>query len=155
MSGSSPASSGCNMACAGNSAEMCGGPALLNVYNNTAYIYPGAVPQAGAYSLLSCYTDLTYARTLAAYRFTSPSMTAEMCVAGCQSNGYNYAGVEYAGKFSLEKHSIPTLLTIYSQMNAIVTIPFFPVQRQRLLLIVKLCFALAARKNTVVGRTEY
>ena len=43
MNGGAPAAaSDCNMVCAGNSSEFCGGPNRLNVYNNT-----GTAPGSG------------------------------------------------------------------------------------------------------------
>jgi len=95
----------CTMPCAGNTAtglqEICGGPSLLSVYNNTlstaAFAAPGAGPTpaaAGVY--VGCYSEGTSGRALSAASTTSPNMTLEYCRSFCTAKGYLYAGTEYA-----------------------------------------------------------
>ncbi|WRT68154.1 uncharacterized protein IL334_005129 [Kwoniella shivajii] len=91
--------SGCNMACAGNTAgssDICGGSSRLSVFNYTAYVPPQLVPLVGTYKLQGCYSEPSKGRALAAYSFSnSTGMSAEWCVNGCQAKGYSYAGMEY------------------------------------------------------------
>jgi hypothetical protein len=83
--------SGCNMPCAGNSAETCGGNERMDLYQ-----------LAGSASIkswhpLGCYTDNTAARTLSYYQSSAPAaMTVEICQELCLSKGYSYTGLEYA-----------------------------------------------------------
>lgn len=60
VNGGTPISaSKCNMACAGNSSEFCGGPNALNVYNNTAAVSkpaPVITSQIGNWTSIGCYT---------------------------------------------------------------------------------------------------
>ncbi|WVW80508.1 hypothetical protein I302_102492 [Kwoniella bestiolae CBS 10118] len=87
---------GCNMACAGSSSDICGGSSRLSVYNYTSYVPPQLVASVGTYQLQGCYTEPSNGRALAAYSFTnSTGMSAEWCVSGCQLKGYAYAGMEY------------------------------------------------------------
>lgn len=96
---SSAGFTGCNMACAGNSSQTCGGPSRLNVYNYTLYIAPAIVPKVQDFKYQGCYPDNVGGRTLGAYTFAnSTAMTAELCVAGCGGRGYAYAGLEYTSE---------------------------------------------------------
>lgn len=84
------------MKCAGAPGDICGGSSRLSVYNYTAYVPPQLVPTVGTFKLQGCYSEPPNARALPAYSFTNTtSMTAELCVAGCQAKGYTFAGVEY------------------------------------------------------------
>ncbi|MCJ1306581.1 hypothetical protein MMC25_000224 [Agyrium rufum] len=87
---------GCNMPCAGNSSEMCGGSSRLSVYNYTLYTPPQLVSKAGNFSLQGCFSEPAGGRALGAYTFTNTTnMTTEICVEGCQVKGYSFAGLEY------------------------------------------------------------
>lgn len=98
--GGGPAPDGsaqCNMACAGNSAETCGGPNRLDLYQ-----YGSSTPPTGGpkkWNLLGCYTDSVSARTLSTAQ-TIPNgpgtLTVEICQSLCQNAGYSLAGVEYS-----------------------------------------------------------
>ncbi len=90
---------GCNMPCSGNGATTCGGPARLDVYKNTSFVYPVAVPAVDNLKLQGCYVDSPSARVLGKSTWVSwTSMTAEGCVAYCQSENYAVAGVEYSAE---------------------------------------------------------
>ncbi|OCF32159.1 hypothetical protein I316_06073 [Kwoniella heveanensis BCC8398] len=97
--------SGCNMACAGSSKDICGGSSRLSVYNYTSYVAPQLVASVGTYKLQGCYSEPTSnGRALGAYSFTnSTGMTAEWCVSGCQLKGYAYAGMEYGSECWCDK----------------------------------------------------
>lgn len=82
---------GCNMPCAGNASEVCGGTDRLSIYS----------PPGPAWQSLGCYTDSVQKRTL-----THPeqitgggaAMTVELCQGACSAAGYKLAGIEYAGE---------------------------------------------------------
>lgn len=96
---------GCNMACSGNSAQICGGGNRLSVYNYTQYIPTQHQKQitvsssAGkaTYNFQGCIQD-GGARALAAYSITSNSMTEAVCANACFGAGYAFAGMEYASE---------------------------------------------------------
>lgn len=82
---------GCNMACQGNSAEICGGSNRLSVYT----------PATLGWESLGCYTDNVQTRTLThSEQITGggAAMTVEMCQGACLAAGYNLAGVEYSAE---------------------------------------------------------
>lgn len=92
-------STGCTMACGGNSAAICGGPGALSVYNNTAFIppkQPTTVPSVGTYLLQGCYTEGVEERALAGKATSAQNMTVDTCVGFCKDSGYRYAGLEYS-----------------------------------------------------------
>lgn len=87
--GGAPASSGCNMACAGNAAETCGGNLRIDIFEYTGW------------TLLGCYTDNVSARTLSNYIVVpggQSATTIESCQAACKAAGYTLAGVEYSNE---------------------------------------------------------
>jgi len=107
QNGGGPAPDGnaqCDMSCAGNSGETCGGPNRLDLYSYGASTTTTTSSAAGStatsgWSYRGCYTDSVSARTLAnALGVTGgPSvMTVELCQSTCHSAGYSLAGVEYS-----------------------------------------------------------
>ncbi|KAL2393243.1 hypothetical protein ABEF93_001754 [Exophiala dermatitidis] len=101
------ASSKCNMACAGNNKQTCGGSSAISLYNNTQYVKPYnpnpvSVPnQPGLqYGYVGCYAEPAGARALGstatygAYTTTSNTLTVEACAALCFAKGYPWMGVE-------------------------------------------------------------
>jgi hypothetical protein len=105
-SGKKAAEEDCNMPCAGNSYELCGGPDRMNVFHNDNQV---VVDQAGpahnagpaGWGFMGCYTDRVAARTL-----TSPGqseggggkLTVRLCTEACDRQGFNISGVEYSGE---------------------------------------------------------
>ncbi len=88
---------GCNMACKGNTSEICGGSSRLSVYNLTTYVPPTTVKQVGSYVFQGCYKEATTGRALSGASYiNATAMTVESCVNYCQAAGANYAGVEYS-----------------------------------------------------------
>ena len=88
---------GCNMACTGNSSELCGGPSRLSVYNLTTYVPPTTVKQVGTFLAQACFNEGTNGRLLSGAAYTNNTgMTVESCVEFCQASGATYAGLEYA-----------------------------------------------------------
>lgn len=84
----------CNMACNGNSTEICGGPDRLSVYHKGA-----RSKIAPIWPSIGCYTDSVQQRTFR-YAVNVPggaqNMTGPACQVACQAGGYTYAGTEYA-----------------------------------------------------------
>lgn len=98
-SASSLGQSGCSFACAGNSAEICGGSDRLSVFNNTAYTSPTSPTNSGNYVLQGCYQELNGGRLLSGASYSNTTgMTVETCTSFCQAQGTSgvYAGVEYS-----------------------------------------------------------
>lgn len=92
---------GCTMTCSGNSAELCGGSSRLNLFNNTAYIYPSSPTTVGNYAYQGCYHEATVNRLLGGPSYSNnTAMTIESCVAFCSANMATgvYAGLEYASR---------------------------------------------------------
>lgn len=104
--GSKAATDGCNMACSGNSTEVCGGPNRLTVFTSgnaggSSSSGPSVNPGPAGWGSLGCYTDSTGARTLTtgvAVTGGASAMTVALCTSACKSNGFKYAGVEYASE---------------------------------------------------------
>jgi hypothetical protein len=97
----------CDMACAGNSSETCGGPNAISLYNNSLWVKPynpnpvNVTGQPGSqYGYVGCYSEGTGARALGStaqfgsYATTSGTLTVEACAALCFANGYSWMGVE-------------------------------------------------------------
>ena len=94
---------GCNMACNGNGAETCGGSSRLNLFNNTAYVYPGNPPVVNSYVYQGCYHEPANGRLLSSFSYSdSVNMTVESCTSFCQAKipAGGYAGVEYGAQVS-------------------------------------------------------
>lgn len=90
----------CNMNCAGNPAQKCGGPNRMTIYSNgppTIYGPPG--PQTGGlpgWTYAGCYTDnVNNVRTFYWQLFFPGVMTPKMCLDRCIAYGYHAAGLEY------------------------------------------------------------
>ncbi|KAJ5612464.1 hypothetical protein N7510_005658 [Penicillium lagena] len=76
-------SSSCNMACAADESEICGGSNALSLY----VIVP-------IWQSVGCYSDTTLKRTLAE-SYNVGGNTVEKCQAACKAGGYIYAGMEF------------------------------------------------------------
>ena len=88
--------SGCSMPCSGNSAEICGGPNRLSVYNLTTYTPPSIPAAVAGYAYQGCYQEVP-GRLLPGPNYSNTTAnTVEMCVGFCQGKGYAVAGLEYA-----------------------------------------------------------
>ncbi|KAG9197338.1 hypothetical protein G6514_001861 [Epicoccum nigrum] len=110
---SAPASE-CNMACAGNSDELCGGGMRLNVYQVDPPSAATAVSSSAAasttptpttpsivvagYGYQGCYTDNVPQRVLSGKNTADAAMTLEKCAAFCSKSGYSWFGVEYSSE---------------------------------------------------------
>jgi hypothetical protein len=97
----------CDMKCKGNANQTCGGPNALSLFQNSLFTQPGnpatvkVTGQSTEFAYQGCFTDGVSGRALggsAAYYTSSNQMSVEMCVSACYTNGFSYAGVEYAGE---------------------------------------------------------
>lgn len=90
---------GCTMSCSGDSNYACGDGNRLSVYYNGGANPLGFVNSVAGFTLQGCYSDDSGSRTL---RFQQNldfnNMTPAICTAACQTGGYAYAGVEWAGQ---------------------------------------------------------
>lgn len=83
----------CNVPCAGDPTETCGGPGTLDLYNNPS-MYPAHDIPPG-YRQINCRTEASNGRALTGYSFSSDEMTYYQCITSCGSQGFVYAGLEY------------------------------------------------------------
>ncbi|KNZ82368.1 WSC domain-containing protein 2, partial [Termitomyces sp. J132] len=104
------AASDCNMLCAGNTEEFCGGPNRLNVYNytgtdlplqnpgngNSGSVFPVTSGLSGNFSYAGCYVDNAFGRILVFSQGGNPNNTIQSCVTTCASQNYIIAGTEFA-----------------------------------------------------------
>ncbi|KFY34113.1 hypothetical protein V494_07045 [Pseudogymnoascus sp. VKM F-4513 (FW-928)] len=107
----------CNMPCAGNAAEMCGGPDRLNVYlfsgsgattatgtttappTNTQPTGSGTATKLPAgWSYKGCWTDNKQGRIMNGPQADVNTMTIESCIATCVAAGYAIAGLQYSSQ---------------------------------------------------------
>lgn len=93
---SSSNNGGCTTPCQGNSAQNCGGPNALLVFQSTARPQP-KIGSVSGNTYKGCYADNENNRLLPyVYQGNSnPSMTPSLCASGCTSRGYDLSGVEY------------------------------------------------------------
>lgn len=105
---------GCNMACNGDPAQICGGGSRLSVWsligsgsNPTSVITtkpstptstgsPAALPAAWSYK--GCYTEGSSGRAFLNQQPDSQTLTVESCVEKCVGLGYSVAGMEYGAQ---------------------------------------------------------
>lgn len=93
------AESGCDMLCAGNSSEFCGGSNRVQLYRSTSAAPPPAAGSPSGWKSLGCFTDDGGARTLGTQQEVLGgylNMTVEGCLSACSSLGYSLSGLEYA-----------------------------------------------------------
>ncbi|KAI1374179.1 WSC-domain-containing protein [Hypoxylon crocopeplum] len=91
----------CNMACKGNSTQMCGGSSRVSIWNNTVYVGTHNLATVSGYAYLGCYTEGRSGRALgrgtrASDSTTDAKMTVQKCASYCAGKGYSYMGVEYS-----------------------------------------------------------
>lgn len=100
---SGPGSPNCNMACYGNSSQICGGPNALSMFQNTKYVDAGNKATisvaSGSWTYQGCWTDSTSSRALSGYSYSNATgMSIEMCASTCAQKGYSWMGSEYAAE---------------------------------------------------------
>lgn len=88
------------MRCAGDPSQACGGPDRLSVYSNGL---PGPMinlGDEGIFKYMGCWADSVQKRVLpigVQVPGGSAMMTVKKCIAECRANGFDHAGLEYAG----------------------------------------------------------
>lgn len=87
----------CNMGCAGNMGQLCGGGNRLNLYKNNQYVIP-PTPNPGLYTFKyqGCYTDNGNSHALTNLYEDWGAMRVQRCL--LKAAGFKYAGVEYYGQ---------------------------------------------------------
>lgn len=89
----------CDIACAGNTAEACGGRSFINIYEaagSTATISSAApTPTSYHYTSVGCFVEPTAGAKALTQVYSSSDMTHELCFYDCWNGGYNFAGLEY------------------------------------------------------------
>ncbi|PPQ70232.1 hypothetical protein CVT24_013090 [Panaeolus cyanescens] len=109
-------SGGCEMPCAGNPNETCGGPNELFIYRNVNAFLPRIKPQIQDYEYKGCYSDTLNPRTLPrqfVFPLSQGGVTIEKCVAACSAEHWSIAGLEYGSEcfcgdfFGLDVVSLP------------------------------------------------
>ncbi|CAK5270562.1 unnamed protein product [Mycena citricolor] len=107
----------CNMLCAGDGQQFCGGPNALSMYNYTGIDRPtgpiggggggGAPPQTGTpvfiaanlpkpWSYSGCYVDNAFGRILQTQQPDNANLTIASCVAACAAAGATVAAAEFS-----------------------------------------------------------
>jgi hypothetical protein len=110
--------SSCNMACAGDSSQLCGGSWAIQVYSLSASTTTttststststSATPTTTAgWTNLGCYQDSS-TRVLSAYSTSSNLNTPAYCQALCLGKGFTFAGTEY-GTYILASSLMPVV----------------------------------------------
>jgi hypothetical protein len=92
----------CDMACSGDSNEICGAGNRLSVYyhRQEAPTGPAPVGDHDGWTARGCYNDSVTARVLS-YQVTYPAGTRNTishCIAACDAAGFAYAGAEYGAE---------------------------------------------------------
>lgn len=90
-------SNACDMPCAGNSEETCGGSDALSVYNvgGTTLQTTGATAQS-----VGCFLDYyPDSRALTGPSVQNGGNTNEFCQQLCTAQGYPYSGTEYSDEW--------------------------------------------------------
>lgn len=97
--GTQAPSSDCNMACSGDSTQMCGAGNFLSIVSKgtpAIVLPPAPAPQVGNWTYQGCYADnVNQVRTFPQQIIFSGNMTPAMCLDRCAAFGYMAAGLEY------------------------------------------------------------
>ena len=80
------------MQCVGEVGAICGGPALLTVYQDTTLAY--SATSVNGFAKQGCVQEVQ-GRALTGSQMFSDSMTAEACTSYCKNGGFAFAGMEY------------------------------------------------------------
>ncbi|KAF2731461.1 WSC-domain-containing protein [Polyplosphaeria fusca] len=83
----------CNMACAGNPSQTCGGPNGLNMYQNSKGAQSNPA-QVSGYQAMGCFAEPPNGRLLPTV-YANDGMTIEMCAAKAAAGGFSYFGTEW------------------------------------------------------------
>ncbi|PVF98750.1 WSC-domain-containing protein [Serendipita vermifera] len=98
--GGAPAQDGCDMACEGDSSQLCGGGNRLTVYQYTSTDLPAAatlLTSYGDWQSEGCFVDQPGLRALPT-TMGLDQMTVGKCIDACKAAGFTVAGLEYASE---------------------------------------------------------
>lgn len=87
----------CNMACAGDTTEICGGPNAINVFYNPNVVSSTIVLPTG-WTEYGVVAEGDGGRALTYQLWAGSTNTIESCVNGCAALGYSVAGAEYSAE---------------------------------------------------------
>ncbi|THG96101.1 hypothetical protein EW026_g5677 [Hermanssonia centrifuga] len=91
----------CNMGCAGNATEACGGPNRLSIYTSTVNVTALPVPSIlntslpGNWSYQGCLKEIDGGRVFPNQLINSTGNTVEWCLNQCAAFGYPAGGMEF------------------------------------------------------------
>lgn len=91
-------STDCNMACGGDSTQICGAGDRLSIVSKgtpAAILPPAAIPQVGDWTYQGCYTDNVNGVKTLPQQVDFTDMTPDMCLDRCAEFGFMAAGIEY------------------------------------------------------------
>lgn len=88
----------CNMPCAGDKTELCGGPNRLTLYKNSAVTTTSVNPTIGVANFQGCYIEPVPARALTYRAYSAANNTVQGCQSTCSAAGYAVAGLEYGSE---------------------------------------------------------
>lgn len=87
----------CYMPCAGNAAQICGGPNAINWYFDEDKM-PNSVSLPDTWTTYGVVSEGTNGRLLSTLLYASQDNTVEKCAQGCAAAGYKVAGTEYSAE---------------------------------------------------------
>lgn len=93
--------SDCQMTCAGDPLEKCGGWGYYDLYGLSTTppaLTPAIDPPLTTLTDLGCYTEGSTGRALTGAFHWSSTLTIEGCASFCQSSGFTVAGAEYGSE---------------------------------------------------------
>ncbi|KAJ3755049.1 WSC domain-containing protein [Lentinula raphanica] len=83
----------CDLACSGNSSELCGGSDNILIYTN-GQPAPVIIQDVGEWTYAGCFTDSVAMRTLSIGIDVPAGVVAASCTAACQTENFSVAGLE-------------------------------------------------------------
>ncbi|KZV86965.1 WSC-domain-containing protein, partial [Exidia glandulosa HHB12029] len=92
------ASSECNMACAGDETQSCGGSWRMQLYYTQSTVSKNPTIPSGWAVSAACAVDVGDRVLKDDYFITLEKNTPALCMTTCGAKGYSYAGVEYTNE---------------------------------------------------------
>jgi hypothetical protein len=87
----------CNMPCAGDASEICGGPNAINWFYNPN-IMPATISLPAGWTSYGVVSEGTDGRALTTMLYDDPSNTVESCAVACANAGFTVSGTEYSNQ---------------------------------------------------------
>ncbi|KAG8818964.1 hypothetical protein FRC18_012255 [Serendipita sp. 400] len=114
MGDNHPSSGICNMACTGDSQQICGGADAINIYVKDNFQYTvgpvSVLDSYQQYTRTQCWHDDTSNRLLKhgpSPPISNDLMTIQKCIDGCAAAGYSSAGLEFGRECFCDNVSYP------------------------------------------------